>query len=135
MRLSRIITALVAGLAVAGAPTAAGAAQPFPPQPSYPPQPPSLTANPATINLGQTTTLVGVNFGGNEVVDIVVSRTPLNAAGVLDGQSARRGGGGARAMGPGPYGGPRQPPPPPLPGHNDGPRRVGTRLQARESGG
>ncbi|GAB2949273.1 hypothetical protein GCM10027280_42300 [Micromonospora polyrhachis] len=119
MRLSRIITALVAGLVVAGTPTVAGAAQPYPPQPSYPPQPPSLTVNPATINLGRTTTIVGLHFGRNEVVDIVVSRSPLYGAGVLDGRSTQRDDGGTVAMVPVAYEPLRQPTDPDTPPQDD----------------
>jgi hypothetical protein len=73
MRLSRIITALVAGLAVAGAPTAAGAAQP------YPPQPPALTATDPTVSPGEPTTLIGTGFGPNELVRLDFAFTPLAA--------------------------------------------------------
>ena len=92
MRLSRIITALVAGLAVAGVPTAAGAAQP------YPPQPPALTANPATVNVGQNTTLVGTGFGANELVRLDFAFTPLAAP--APGARVERNSGGTGAMAP-----------------------------------
>ncbi|MBQ0896350.1 hypothetical protein KBX37_25210 [Micromonospora sp. U56] len=96
MRLSRIIMALTAGLAVVLAPTAAGAAQPQP-APDYPPQPPALTANPTTVVVGQPTVLIGTGFGPNEIVDIVVSVAPLAAS--VPGQApARRSDGSTVAM-------------------------------------
>ncbi|MFC8619073.1 hypothetical protein ACFT9M_22010 [Micromonospora purpureochromogenes] len=102
MRLSRIIMALTAGLAVVLAPTAAGAAQPQPapgvpqPPPDYVPQPASLTANRTTIVIGQTVVLTGTNFGPNEIVDIDVSLAPLAAS--VPGQPARRSDGSTVAM-------------------------------------
>ncbi|MFC4017010.1 hypothetical protein ACFOW4_03495 [Micromonospora sp. GCM10011542] len=113
MRLSRIIMALTVGLAVVAVPTAAGAApqpQPSPtitdtPQPPpYAPQPPagtapSLTVNRPTIYLGETVVLTGTGFGPNEIVDIVVSVTPLGAPAA--GQApAPRSDGSAVAMAP-----------------------------------
>lgn len=73
MRISRIITALAVGLAVASLPTAAGA------QPAYPPQVPSLTLSDTTVVVGTTVTLSGTNFGPNETVDIAITTTPLAA--------------------------------------------------------
>ncbi|WP_446209924.1 hypothetical protein [Micromonospora sp. IBSANI012] len=102
MRLSRIIMALTAGLAVVLAPTAAGAAQPQPtpgvpePPPDYVPQPAALTANRTTIVIGQTVVLTGTNFGRTETVDIDVSVTPLAAS--VPGQPARRSDGSTVAM-------------------------------------
>ncbi|MEV4755993.1 hypothetical protein AB0J86_12875 [Micromonospora sp. NPDC049559] len=93
MRLSRIITALVAGLAVAGVPAAAGAAQP------YPPQPPSLTATDTTVEIGQATTLIGTGFGANELVRLDFTFTPL-AARAPGAQPARVETGGMGAMAP-----------------------------------
>ncbi|MGN9806611.1 hypothetical protein [Micromonospora sp. L32] len=94
MRLSRIIMALTAGLAVVLAPTAAGAAQPQPalgaPQPppdDYVPKPGCLKVNRTTIKIGETVVLRGTGFGPNQTVDIDVSRAPghltaqTNAAG------------------------------------------------------
>ncbi|MGK5441255.1 hypothetical protein ACSNN7_05420 [Micromonospora sp. URMC 105] len=105
MRLSRIIMALTAGLAVVLAPTAAGAAQPQPAPDSTPQPPPdyppggvaTLTANPTTVFVGQTITLVGTGFGPNEIVDIDVSVTPFAAS--VPGQApARRSDGSTVAM-------------------------------------
>jgi hypothetical protein len=93
MRLSRIITAFVAGLAVAGAPTAAGAAQP------YPPQPPALTATVTTVGVGENTTLIGTGFGANELVRLDFSFTPL-ALRAPGGQPAQLDSGGTGAMAP-----------------------------------
>jgi hypothetical protein len=96
MRLSRIITALLAGLAVAAAPSAALAAQSAP-APSYPPGAPNLTVEPAgTVTLGTVLRLEGHRFGAREIVDISVSRVPL-AAGVR-GAPARRSTGSTVAM-------------------------------------
>ncbi|WFE35874.1 hypothetical protein [Micromonospora sp. WMMD975] len=95
MRLSRIIMALTVGLAVAAAPTAAGAAQPQPPV--YPPAQPSLTLVDPTIFLGETFTLVGTGFGPNETVSIDVAITGLPAAAPAEG-TARRSDGSTVAM-------------------------------------
>ncbi|WFE99395.1 hypothetical protein [Micromonospora sp. WMMD964] len=108
MRLSRIIMALTVGLAVVAVPTAAGAAQPQPapsattdpPQPPpYPPTVASLTVNRPTIFLGETVLLTGTNFGPNEIVDIVVTVTPL-AAPAGGPAPARRSDGSTVAMAP-----------------------------------
>ncbi|SCF17460.1 hypothetical protein GA0074696_3165 [Micromonospora purpureochromogenes] len=95
MRLSRIIMALTAGLAVVLAPTAAGAAQPQP-APDYPPQPPALTASPTTVVVGEVIVLTGTGFGPNEIVDIDVTVAPLAAS--VPGQPARRSDGSTVAM-------------------------------------
>ncbi|WP_089154162.1 hypothetical protein [Micromonospora sp. NBS 11-29] len=95
MRLSRIIMALTVGLAIAAAPTAAGAAQPQPPV--YPPEVASLTVTPTTAVVGETLTLVGRNFLPNEPVTITVTRTDLPlAAPAAD--TARRSDGSSVAM-------------------------------------
>ncbi|MEH1056730.1 hypothetical protein V6U89_16180 [Micromonospora sp. CPCC 206171] len=104
MRLSRIIMALTAGLAVVLAPTAAGAAQPQPalgaPQPppdDYVPKPGCLKVNRTTIKIGETVVLRGTGFGPNQTVDIDVSLTPLAAS--IPGQApARRSDGSTVAM-------------------------------------
>ena len=83
MRLSRIITAFMAGLAIAVAPAAAGAAQP------YTPQPPELTLSDTTINLGESVTIYGRGFGEREFVVIRIDVEDL-AAGALPGRTARR---------------------------------------------
>ncbi|WP_406080065.1 hypothetical protein [Micromonospora sp. NBC_00858] len=109
MRLSRIIMALMVGLAVVAVPTAAGAAQPQPqPQPTttdtpqpppYVPAPPSLTVNRPTIFLGETVVLTGTGFGRTETVEIVVTVTPL-AAPAAGQAPARRSDGSTVAMAP-----------------------------------
>ncbi|XTZ17496.1 hypothetical protein ACQSSU_09090 [Micromonospora echinospora] len=105
MRLSRIITTIAAGLAVAAMPSAAGAAlsQPQPPPqspqpPPYQPPAPSLTVSPSTVDVGETTTVTGRNFGSGELVEITVTTAPL-AAGV-PAQVARRGDGSNVALAP-----------------------------------
>ncbi|MCZ7437262.1 hypothetical protein O7598_12715 [Micromonospora sp. WMMC241] len=95
MRLSRIIMALTVGLAVAAAPTAAGAAQPQPPV--YPPTTVRLDLLNPTIFEGQTFTLRGRGFGPNELVSIHVSRTNLPIAAPAEG-TARRSDGSTVAM-------------------------------------
>ncbi|SCL24510.1 hypothetical protein GA0074692_1782 [Micromonospora pallida] len=126
MRLSRIITTIAVGLAVAAVPTAAGAAlsQPQPPpQPTQPPtqpppyQPPgpSLTVSPSTVDVGEIVTVTGRGFGSREQVEITITTGPL-AVGV-PGQGARRGDGSTVALAPVSYqradqpqpGGPRGP--------------------------
>ncbi|MEH0828130.1 MULTISPECIES: hypothetical protein [unclassified Micromonospora] len=104
MRLSRIIMALTAGLAVVLAPTAAGAALPQPapdsktqPPPDYPPKQPTLTAKPSTVRVGQTVVLKGTGCGRNEIVDIDVAVTPF-AASVPNQAPARRSDGSTVAM-------------------------------------
>jgi hypothetical protein len=102
MRLSRIITAVAVGVAVIGVPSAAGAAQPFTPQPplptesqqsplpspptepqqpSYPPQGPALTATDLTVVVGGPTTLIGTGFRPGELVrltfTLVSTPTPV----------------------------------------------------------
>lgn len=104
MRLSRIIIAILAGATMVAVPAAAGAAEPFTPQPPlpttappggtpgptqppvptdspYPPQPGLLTLSVTTIELGEQVIIRGRAFGSNEQVDISISGTPL-AAGV-----------------------------------------------------
>lgn len=73
MRLSRIITAVAVGLAVSSLPAAAASAQP------YPPALPSVTATDTTVQVGETVTIIGQNFGPNETVDIVITVAPLAA--------------------------------------------------------
>jgi hypothetical protein len=85
MRLTRIITAIAVGLAVIGAPAAAGAAQPFTPQPPvpptvvptetvtpqpppYPPTAPSLTADRLTVPVGVPVLLIGNGWPPNRPV-------------------------------------------------------------------
>ncbi|MEU8261774.1 hypothetical protein AB0C02_14280 [Micromonospora sp. NPDC048999] len=117
MRLSRIIMALTAGLAVAAVPTVAGAAQPQPspsasqPQPSLSPSQPqpsvtvyppgrglaSLTVTLPTITLGHTFTLHGSGFAPDETVEIDVSISALPGAAPAAG-TARRGDGSTVAM-------------------------------------
>ncbi|MFB9237748.1 hypothetical protein ACFFWC_19670 [Plantactinospora siamensis] len=96
MRLSRIMIAITAGVALWGVPTAAGAAQPFTPQPSeptpttppatvtpqppaYPPTEPSLTSPDPTVLAGDPVTIVGNNFGANELVRLTFSVLPTAA--------------------------------------------------------
>lgn len=74
MRLSRIITAVAVGLAVASLPTAAATAQPV-----YPPQLPTLTLSDSTVQVGETVVITGNNFGPNEIVDITITVNPLAA--------------------------------------------------------
>ncbi|OKI81606.1 hypothetical protein [Micromonospora sp. CB01531] len=95
MRLSRIIMALTVGLAVAAAPTAAGAAQPQPPV--YPPPVTKLTVSPPTIRLGETYTLKGTGFDHNERVDIHVGISGLPQAAPAQG-TARRSDGTTMAL-------------------------------------
>jgi hypothetical protein len=95
MRLSRILMALTVGLAVAAAPTAAGAAQPQPPV--YPPPVAALTVSPTTIRLGETFTLQGRGFVGGERVAIHVAISALPAAAPAQG-TARRSDGTSVAM-------------------------------------
>lgn len=94
MRLSRIIMALTVGLAVAAAPTAAGAAQP---QPPYVPPGAALTLDDPTIFLGETFTLRGRGFGPNEQVrhDVAISDLPFAAPAA---GTARRSDGSTVAM-------------------------------------
>ncbi|MFG1673493.1 hypothetical protein [Micromonospora sp. NPDC049282] len=94
MRLSRIIMALTVGLAVAAAPTAAGAAQP---QPPYVPPGPALTLVDPTITLGETFTLRGTGFGPNETVSIDVTISALPFAAPAEG-TARRSDGSTVAL-------------------------------------
>jgi hypothetical protein len=122
MRLSRIITTIAVGLAVAAVPTAAGAAlsQPQPPPqspqpPPYQPQPPSLTVSPSTIEVGEIATVTGRGFGSREQVEITITTGPLAAG--LPGEDAERGDGSTVALAPVAYqradqsqpGGPRGP--------------------------
>lgn len=95
MRLSRIISAFVIGLAVACAPAAAGAAQPVPPE--YPPQPPSLTLSEATVTVGEEVTIYGSGFGSGEFVTIRITVANL-AVSQLGGEVARIGDGSTVAM-------------------------------------
>ncbi|MCW3815126.1 hypothetical protein ONA91_11740 [Micromonospora sp. DR5-3] len=95
MRLSRIIMALTVGVAVAAAPTAAGAAQPQPPV--YPPPVAALTVGPTTIRLGETFTLRGRGFADGERVAIHVSISGVPAAAPAQG-AARRSDGTTVAM-------------------------------------
>ncbi|WP_159104404.1 hypothetical protein [Plantactinospora sp. BB1] len=79
MRLSRIIGSAVATLATVGAFAIAGSpaqAQPLP-QPPYPPQAPALTVSDPTVEVGETFTVFGSGFGGNELVRLTFTRTPL----------------------------------------------------------
>ncbi|MET7467842.1 hypothetical protein ABZU22_24050 [Micromonospora sp. NPDC005222] len=98
MRLSRIIMALTVGLAVAAAPTAAGAAQSHPPV--YPPHHGAwLTVSPHTICVGETFTLSGSNFAQNETVQIAVEISGRPVAAPAEG-AARRSDGSTVAMAP-----------------------------------
>lgn len=113
MRLSRIITAIAIGLAVAAVPTAAGAAlsqQPLsvfpqdsshpPPYPPYPPGTPTLTVSPSTVLVGETVTVTGAGFGPNELVEITVTTNP-QAAGIPGAEgTARRADGSTVALAP-----------------------------------
>jgi hypothetical protein len=132
MRLSRIITALLAGLAVAGAPTAAGAAQPAAP-PSYPPTAPSLTLSDNAVVVGQTVRLFGRGFGSNEDVEIRVTRTPL-AARAPGGQPAGRNPGTTVAMVPVAYQLPSKQPQPSLAARTDAAGNFTTTYRATEVG-
>jgi hypothetical protein len=79
MRLSRIIGSAVAVFATVGAFALAGtpaAAQPLP-QPPYPPVAPSLTVDDPTVAVGQTFTVFGSGFGGNELVRLDFAFGPL----------------------------------------------------------
>ncbi|GAA3756417.1 hypothetical protein [Micromonospora maritima] len=96
MRLSRIIMALTVGLAVAAAPTAAGAAQP---QPPYVPPGAALTVTATTIRLGESFTLRGTGFLAGETVRIDVAISNLPAAAPAQG-TARRSDGSTVAMAP-----------------------------------
>ncbi|MFF5174497.1 hypothetical protein ACFY3U_17940 [Micromonospora sp. NPDC000089] len=138
MRLSRILMALTVGLAIVAAPTAAGAAQPQPspdptgsvtqPPPDYPPTLPLTTLTPSetTTTEDDTETLTGAGFGPNELVDIVVTVSPLAAA--VPGQApARRSDGSTVAMAAVSY------PKPPMPTHSEpqpSPRRFTVRADA-----
>ncbi|MEW2384232.1 hypothetical protein AB0873_19380 [Micromonospora sp. NPDC047707] len=92
MRLSRIIMALTVGLAVAAAPTAAGAAQPQPTQPPvYPPGGVELSVDDPQIILGETVTLFGRGWNPGERIVIRVSSSPLaNAMTAVRGSSGDR---------------------------------------------
>ncbi|ROT29752.1 LPXTG cell wall anchor domain-containing protein [Micromonospora sp. HM5-17] len=101
MRLSRIIGSAVATLATVGAFAIAGTpaqAQPVP-QPPYPPVPPALTVSDATVEVGQTFTVFGTGYGGNELVRLVFTTQPL-AAPAPGVQPARQNSGGVGAMAP-----------------------------------
>ncbi|MFI6820121.1 hypothetical protein ACIBJE_04110 [Micromonospora sp. NPDC050187] len=109
MRLSRIITTIAVGLAVAAMPGAAGAAlsqpQPPPQQPPQSPQPPpyqppqqGLTVSPSTVEVGEIATVTGRGFYYEEQVEITITTGPLAAG--LPGQTARRGDGSTVALAP-----------------------------------
>lgn len=97
MRLSRIIGSVVATLATAGAFVIAGTPAQAQPQPPYPPTPPALTVSDATVEVGQTFTVFGSGFGGNESVRLDFATSPL-AAPVRGVQPQRRDSGGVGAM-------------------------------------
>ncbi|SCL27318.1 hypothetical protein [Micromonospora inyonensis] len=98
MRLSRIITTIAVGLAVAATPSAAGAALSQPQPPPYQPPAPTLTVSPSTVDVGEIATVTGRGFGSRELVEITITTGPL-AAGV-PGQSARRSDGSTVALAP-----------------------------------
>ncbi|MBO4209091.1 hypothetical protein [Micromonospora echinofusca] len=106
MRLSRIIIALMAGLAMLAVPTAVGAAPAVQPQPTapespYPPGPAELTVSDPTVVVGEAVVLHGEDFEPGEIVDIYVSINPLASAPLdapLDARSARRADGSTLAL-------------------------------------
>lgn len=99
MRLTRIIGSAVATLATVGAFAIAGSpaqAQPLP-QPPYPPQPPALTISDPTVTAGTAFTVFGSGYGGNELVRLTFSLSPL-AAPAQGAQTAVQDSGGVGAM-------------------------------------
>jgi LPXTG-motif cell wall-anchored protein len=72
MRAARALVLLLVAAVSVGLPAAAASAE------EYPPTTPSLTAIPGTIIAGDTTTVVGRNYGPNDLVTLAVT-TNTNA--------------------------------------------------------